>query len=266
MMQMLTRLGEARDSSADARLAWSLACIAGALNTASFYAADLYASNMTGNVSALADHLAVGDLGVAATYLALVLTFISGATVSAILINAGRRRHIAGIYAFSILAEAVLLTGLACADLWLIGPARGTLLAYGLSFLMGLQNAVVTRISNARIRTTHVTGMVTDIGIELGNLLDLATHRGSHDGLDRDARYDGGKLRLHGVTVLSFLSGGVFGLLAYRRFGPLFLFGAALLLLMQALPGIVGRRAGCTARKPGQDRKVPTQPSSGHPH
>jgi uncharacterized membrane protein YoaK (UPF0700 family) len=33
-------------------------------------------------------------------------------------------------------------------------------------FLMGLQNAVVTRISNARVRTTHVSGTATDIGIE----------------------------------------------------------------------------------------------------
>ena len=245
---MLTRLGEARDGGADRRLAWSLAGIAGALNTAGFYAADLYSSNMTGNVSALADRLAVADIRVAATYLALVTTFISGAAVSALLINAGRRRQVVGIYAFSILAEAVLLTGLASADLWLGGPTRGALLAYGLSFLMGLQNAVVTRISNARVRTTHVTGMVTDIGIELGNLLDLSWHRWRRQGPARSFDYDGDKLRLHGFTVLSFLGGGVCGVLGYRRFGAYFLLGAALLLLLLALPGIVARRAAPTRR------------------
>jgi len=36
-----------------------------------------------------------------------------------VLINAGKRRRLAGIYAFSILAEAILLAGLGCADLWL---------------------------------------------------------------------------------------------------------------------------------------------------
>jgi len=37
-----------------------------------------------------------------------------------------------------------------------------------LCFIMGLQNAVITKISHAEIRTTHVTGLVTDVGIELG--------------------------------------------------------------------------------------------------
>ena len=232
---MLARHGEARDDGADRRLAWSLAAIAGALNTAGFYAAGLYSSNMTGNVSSVADALALGDAAAAATYLTLVTSFIAGAAASALLINAGRRRHNPAIYAFSILAEALLLAALASADLWLAGHLRGLLLAYGLSFLMGLQNAVVTRISNARVRTTHVTGMVTDIGIELGNLADLAWHRAGRG----QSEYNRSKLRLHGFTVLSFLAGGVLGILAYRQAGPYFLFGTAALLLLLALPGIV---------------------------
>ena len=237
---MLIRSGEARDGGADRRLAWSLAGIAGALNAAGFYAMGVFSSNMTGNVSSLADHLALADLAAAGPYLGLVATFVSGAAVSAVLINAGRRRRMARIYALSILAEAVLLTGLASADLWLAGAGRSALLAYGLSFLMGLQNAVVTRISNARVRTTHVTGMVTDIGIELGNLLDLAWGRrlGVHDA---EAEYNADKLLLHGVTVLSFLGGGVSGVLFYLRLGPLFLFGAAFLLFLLALPGMAGK-------------------------
>ncbi len=235
---MLTRLGEARDGGADSRLAWSLAGIAGALNAAGFLAAGLYTSNMTGNVSALANRLALGDWRVAATELTLVLTFVAGAMMSALLIDAGRRRHVTRIYAFSILAEAILLTGLACADLLLPDAARGAVLSYGFSFLMGLQNAVVTRISNARVRTTHVTGMLTDIGIELGNLLDHATHPSDRDS---PTDYNAEKLRLHGVTVLSFLGGGLVGVIAYQKAGPWFLFGVALLLLIIALPGSLKR-------------------------
>lgn len=244
---MLIRLGQARDSGLDRHLAWSLAGIAGALNSAGFYAVGLYSSNMTGNVSALADHLALADLTGAAIYMALMAAFISGAAVSALLINAGRRHQVIGIYAFSILAEAVLLVALGCADLWLTGAGRGPLLAYGLSFLMGLQNAVVTRISNARVRTTHVTGMVTDIGIELGNLLDLAWHRRWRQGRRGEAEFNQDNLRLHGFTVISFLGGGVVGVLVYKRFGPYLLFGAALLLLL-AMSGIMSRRAMRRAR------------------
>ena len=158
------------------------------MNAAGFYAVGVFSSNMTVNVSSLADHLALADLAATLPHLGLVAAFVLGAAASAVLLNAGRRRGMAHIYALSILAEAALLAGLACA----------VLLSYGLSFLMGMQNVVVTRISDARVRTTHVTGMVTDIGIELGNLLDLAWHR--HGGCGRDAGtgYNAGQL-LHGV-------------------------------------------------------------------
>lgn len=137
--------------------------------------------------------------------------------------------------------------------MWLTGAGRVAVLAYGLSFVMGLQNAVVTRISNARVQTTHVTGMVTDIGIELGNLLDLALraterHR-RRDGRDLEAEYNADKLRLHAKTVLSFLAGCVFGVLAYRRLGAMFLFGGALLLFLLALRGMVRRSAGPQRRQ-----------------
>lgn len=236
---MLIRLGAARDRRADRHLAWSLAAIAGALNTAGFQQAGLYSSNMTGNVSSLANHLAAADLRLACTYLSLVAIFISGAVASTLLINAGRRRDKADIYALSIMAEAGLLAALGVTDLWLIEPERGALLVYGLSFLMGLQNAVVTRISDARIRTTHVTGMITDIGIELGNIIDLACR---HEHGDAPA-YNGEKLRLHGFTVLSFLGGGVCGVLAFDRFGAYFLMMMAFPLFLLALPGIMGELA-----------------------
>ena len=158
------------------------------MNAAGFYAVGVFSSNMTVNVSSLADHLALADLVATLPHLGLVAAFVLGTAASAVLLNAGRRRGMAHIYALSILAEAALLAGLACA----------VLLSYGLSFLMGMQNVVVTRISDARVRTTHVTGMVTDIGIELGNLLNLAWHR--HGGCGRDAGtgYNAGQL-LHGV-------------------------------------------------------------------
>jgi uncharacterized membrane protein YoaK (UPF0700 family) len=236
---MLLHRDEPRSLAADRHLAWSLAGIAGGLNAAGFYAVGLYSSNMTGNVSALADQVALGDFAAGALYLAIVCTFIIGAMVSAILINAGRRRRLAGIYAFSILAEALLLAALGCVDLWLFGEGRGPALVFGLSFLMGLQNAVVTRLSDARVRTTHVTGMITDIGIELGNLADIAWHRGHGVA---EANFNRDKLRLHIETVLSFLAGGVLGVLGYRQFGAWLLFAGALALLLLALPVILAAR------------------------
>jgi len=45
-----------------------------------------------------------------------------------------------------------------------------TVLAGILLFSMGVQNSLVTQISNSTVRTTHLTGLFTDLGIELSQL------------------------------------------------------------------------------------------------
>ncbi|WP_131113772.1 YoaK family protein [Lichenihabitans psoromatis] len=252
---MLILEGDARNGRIDRRLACTLALVAGALNSAGFYAVGFFSANMTGNVSILADHVALGDLLRGLFYLAIVATFVVGALVSTLLISVGRRRSMAGIYAVSIVAEAVLLTGLGCADLLLPDGERGPILIFGLSFLMGLQNAVVTRISNARVRTTHISGMATDIGIELGTLVDHAWRRGPPE----EAMPVLEKLRLHAATVLSFCLGGVGGVVAYKAFGSGLLFGAAAVLFAVALPGLMklwGRGSGGPAGRSTYDPRV----------
>ncbi|WP_261534579.1 YoaK family protein, partial [Burkholderia multivorans] len=82
-------------------------------------------------------------------------------------------RQLSSQYAMPLILEATLLLlfGLLGSGLEthhvLFVPATVCLLCY----VMGLQNAMITKISKAEIRTTHVTGLVTDIGIELGKLI-----------------------------------------------------------------------------------------------
>ena len=237
---MLLGQGLARSHHADRRLACILAAIAGALNTAAFHAVGFFSANMTGNVSLLSDHAAAADWLVSAFYLSIVLAFILGASVSTLLINAGRRRQIRSIYAIGILAEALLMTTLAATELALNPRQQGPTLILGLSFLMGIQNAVVTRISDARVRTTHVSGMATDIGIELSMLLDIA--RGQESSAEATANRM--KLRLHTQTVLFFLGGGIIGVLLYQSIGNLLLFAAAGVLFAMAASAIIRAHAG----------------------
>ncbi|HET6306028.1 MAG TPA: YoaK family protein [Rhodopila sp.] len=228
-----------RRGAADRQVACSLAAIAGALNAIGFFKVGLYASHMTGNISTLADHLALGDLVPAVTYLGVIGAFIAGAAVSTLLANEGQRRGVPGVHSLSLLAEAVLLGLLAGADAWLPEVHQTALFIFGMSFLMGLQNAIVTRVSDARIRTTHVTGMVTDIGIEVGSLIDVARRRRGR----AETRVNLERLALHGPMVAAFFSGSILGVLAYRLAGPLALAAAALGLAALALPGIVAARA-----------------------
>jgi uncharacterized membrane protein YoaK (UPF0700 family) len=236
---MLIKEGIERNARADWTLASVLAAVAGALNAAAFYAVGFFSANMTGNVSLASGRIATCQWVMALFYLSIVLAFVFGAAVSTLLISAGRRRHIAGVYAYCILLEAVLLSGLGCADLVLHEPFRTRSLVLGLAFLMGLQNAVVTGISGARVRTTHVSGMSTDIGIELATAFDILRGREPSNNEAHNWR----ALKLHVCTILSFLAGGVAGVVVYRAVGDYLLIISAGILLLPSLPGIARSRS-----------------------
>jgi uncharacterized membrane protein YoaK (UPF0700 family) len=230
---MLVHEGAARTPEADRSLALSLAAVAGALNTAGFYAVGLYASNMTGNVSAISDRAGTGNFLLAAQALLLVLLFVLGAATATLLVRGRRRRARAGAYAYGVCAEAILLVGLGLLDLFLPEPARGYALVLGLSFTLGVQNALVTKISEARVRTTHVTGTITDIGIELARWFDDRTRERG------DLKpHDPARLQLHLLTVVAFLAGGLVGILAYRAMGVGLLFAAGAVLGALAVPAL----------------------------
>lgn len=224
---MLVTPGSQRDAVIDQKLAVTLASIAGGINAAAFYAVGFFSANMTGNVSALSDHLATGAFSSAWLYFAIVFAFIAGAAGCTFVVLIAERREMWGAHAFVILLEGVLLFPLSAVDLWVPGPARIALLVTWLAFLMGMQNAVVTHISNARVRTTHVSGMATDLGIELALAWKL---RGI---TDANSAGNGTRLRLHLTTILAFLLGGVGGVLLYRFCGGYaFIFASALLCLL----------------------------------
>jgi uncharacterized membrane protein YoaK (UPF0700 family) len=209
---VLIQRGNDRSQHLDRHLAFILAGVAGSLNAAAFHAVGFFSANMTGNVSTLSSLIAMGQWWHGLGYLIIVLTFIGGATASSLVIDLGLHRGIATIYAWVILAEAAMLVALALVRL---GMDRGhgvPFLVFGLSFLMGLQNAIVTHISQARVRTTHVSGMATDLGIGLARL--IAMPKGQEERATVLL-----KLRLHGGTIAFFLMGGILGVLAWRWCG-----------------------------------------------
>ena len=107
-------------------------------------------------------------------------SFTAGAGVCAVLFNWGRLRELHARYANVLVAESLLILLFGALADQLTWRHRDWVYVAVLCFAMGLQNAIITKISNAQIRTTHVTGMITDIGIELGqNGLQESTPRAS---------------------------------------------------------------------------------------
>jgi uncharacterized membrane protein YoaK (UPF0700 family) len=253
-----------RSARANLHLGVSLAFIAGALNAGGLLAVGEYTSHMTGMLSGAADRVALGDWALAATAAATIVAFLAGAATTAVLVNFARRRGARYPYAPTLLVEAVLLLGFGVAGARMEGDSLATApaIAVLLCYAMGLQNALVSKISNAEIRTTHVTGLITDIGIELGKLVywngvvGAARHGrlavggetdGAHEA-DAEAaaahgeigengdtgaallpvRANRARLRMHLQLVGAFFAGGVSGALGFRHGG----FGATIPLAL----------------------------------
>lgn len=209
-------VGHQRTRRANRQLGLLLAFVAGAINAGGFLAIQRYTSHMTGIVSGVADDLALGHAGLALAGMLMVAVFIAGAVTTTLLINWARRRRMRSEFALSLLLEAVLLLafGLLGATLAatsaLLVPATAALLC----FIMGLQNAMVTKISQAEVRTTHMTGVVTDLGIELGKL--LYWNRGPETPDAPMVRANRDRLRLHLQLLGCFAGGGLLGALAFQ--------------------------------------------------
>ncbi|OYU27453.1 MAG: hypothetical protein CFE41_10445 [Burkholderiales bacterium PBB2] len=208
-----------RSARSNLHLGAGLAFVAGALNAGGFLAVGQYTSHMTGLVSASTDHIALGQFGLAFSALLAVAAFVAGAASTALLVNYGLRHRPRWAYVPTLLLEAALLLifGLIGSQLMPHQILRVSLTAVLLCFVMGLQNALITKISHAEIRTTHVTGLLTDLGLELGRL--LYWNRAPVGPTQARVVANRQRLRIHLSLVLAFFVGGLIGALGFKHAG-----------------------------------------------
>lgn len=145
-----------------------LALIAGFINAAVLRVSDLAATHVTGSVSRLSSDLGAGDATDLLRVLPLVASFIGGAILAGIIVGRDTLR-LGRHYGVAMLLEAALL--IAAAFTLHAGHPGGVFLAAGAA---GLQNGMASTYGGLIIRTTHVTGIATDIGFLIGRWI---THR-----------------------------------------------------------------------------------------
>ena len=209
--------GHERSRESNRHLGLTLAFVAGAVNAGGYLAVSQYTSHMTGILSSVSDNIALGRLNLAESGLTAWCSFLIGSATSAVLINWARRRKLHSEYAMSLMLEATLLLvfGLLGSNLktfvGLFVPATVLLLCY----MMGLQNAIITKVSHAEIRTTHMTGNTTDLGIELGKLFYWNRDAATSDRVVANRE----KLGLYAGLIGLFVLGGVAGALGFKRVG-----------------------------------------------
>ena len=158
-------------------------------------------THLTGNFSLLSIALFEGDwYGITQTFL-IVVSFFLGALLAGIIVGdahlkMGRR------YGVALAIESALLL------VSTYGFVRGFMYGeYFACMAAGLQNAMVSTYSGAIVRTTHLTGIISDLGALVGNKF-------------RGLKVDGKRIILLSIISLSFLFGGFVGAFYYRLFGP----------------------------------------------
>lgn len=238
-MRRLRHLSSQRRTVATNRiLGILLAFNAGAINAGGFLVVGMYTSHMTGFASMVSDNLILGNFTLVLGAVGALLAFTTGAATTAVLVNWARQTGLHGEYAIPLLIEAALLLvfGLIGATFNRQTPFAVPFTVLMLAFIMGLQNALVTKISSSTIRTTHMTGVITDLGIELGKLLYWNRLTTSPDAR---VRADHSKLRLYLGLLTAFMGGGLVGAAGFKYVGFIWVVPLATLLLVLSLPPLI---------------------------
>jgi uncharacterized membrane protein YoaK (UPF0700 family) len=181
--------------------AWALAFVAGMVNVVGLLGFQRQAiTHLTGTTSLLGAAIAELDFTRAKHLLLMILSFLGGTVISGMLIpnsalQLGRR------YGAALFLESIMLS--AAVPLFKHHAEAG---AYIASCACGLQNAMVSTYSGAVVRTTHLSGMFTDLGIFLGQVA-------------RRAPVDIPRLKLCFLVISGFLCGGIAGGFAFHRMG-----------------------------------------------
>ena len=197
-------------------LASILPGVAGAMNAVGFFVVGIYTSHMTGLVARIGDELAKESYELVGKLVGFIFAFFLGALLSAALVELGEGR-LRGRHFLPLMIEAIALAFFALDTRAAQAVHARHFLVPGvlLCFSMGIQNALVTKVSGAVVRTTHLTGVITDIGIESFHVL----RHGARGFIGMRDDPDWARLRIHLTILVSFFCGAVGGPILYLRWG-----------------------------------------------
>lgn len=159
-------------------------------------------THVTGNTSLLSVAILDGDWKNITQLLSIIISFFVGAILAGLIVGDARLR-MGRRYGIALAIESGLLL------VSTYGFTKGLIYGeYFASMAVGLQNAMASTYSEAIVRTTHMTGILTDIGALVGNKM-------------RGIEANGKRIRLLSIIFFSFLFGGFLGTFSYHHFGAL---------------------------------------------
>jgi uncharacterized membrane protein YoaK (UPF0700 family) len=216
---MLKHTGIRRTHIHNVRLATLLSLTAGFVNAEGFLGFSVLTTNVTGHAALFAEKVSLEDWSTGWVIAFWMLLFLTGAFVSSLIIDmVGRDQRysylIPLLLEFSILIIiplllefGILITVAATGNHYKNNSIARQVFAGGLLFAMGLQNALVSVISRSVVRTTHLTGTFTDLGIELARLII---------GREENSLTLKSGIRLKIIIILFFTGGALLGASTFR--------------------------------------------------
>lgn len=223
---MFTHIGKSRTYAHNLKIASLLSFVAGAVNVAGFLSVAQLTTNVTGHFAFFVDEVFKLNFSGSAVFFLYILFFFLGAFSSSLITEIISRRGERYVFVVPTLIEVIILLAIGSFGM-MLKEFSPNVIACSLLFAMGLQNSLVTRISGALVRTTHLTGLFTDMGIEISQLFFYREPE------QRKRLLSTIRLRLRIISFFFF--GGVFGGVFYGRFGLAVLLVPAVLLLMGLL-------------------------------
>jgi uncharacterized membrane protein YoaK (UPF0700 family) len=220
---MFSHTGKNRTLKHNLKIASLLSFVAGIVNVAGFLSVQRLTTNVTGHFAFFVDEVFKFNFWEGFIFFLYIFFFFLGSFISNIMVEIVSKVNDKLIYIIPIIIDSIILFSIAIFGQSLVDK-NPNLLAFSLLFAMGMQNSLVTTISNATVRTTHLTGLFTDLGIELSQLFFYTKNE------QKVKLYSSIKLRL---TIISFFFlGGLLGGIFYTTLKLYILAIAGILLII----------------------------------
>lgn len=172
---MLAQTFEERSYKANLLLAISTALAAGMTNIIGAMACYAFTTNVTGHAASFAQHMVKANWFEMLIVIIWLTMFLLGAAIAHFLIHTFKTKGNYIAHAIPILIEMIIMIGIGIYGMWLHDETEIETISITavLLFTMGMQNSTVSLITGKRIKTTHLTGLLTDLGAELSEWLHI---------------------------------------------------------------------------------------------
>ena len=170
---MFRHQGKKRTAKHNLQIAVVLSFVAGMVNVTGFLFVGKLTTNVTGHFAYFIYDVSVAEFWKGLIYFLYIFAFLIGSFTSGLLIENANYHRTQNKYLKPTLLECLALLSVVGLHAFSSNDIPADVTACILLFAMGLQNAFVTKISNSVVRTTHLTGLFTDLGIELAQRIYL---------------------------------------------------------------------------------------------